>query len=262
MTKLYAATMLLALLGAHAHCQTPEKAPAFEIASITPCPPGTPAPSQEHMGLVQFTYPGGRLSARATTVKALVEWAYGIQTSQLAGGPDWIATDRYDVEAKAAVSATDAEIKRMTQILLADRFHLKLHHENRALTALVISAGKTPPKLTPAKEDEKRGMQVAPQTGPDQKIASYRIKATRFSIPQLADLFSRQLHQVILDQTGLAGDFDFTLELVPDESRPNPMDATLLIGLMREQLGLTLKSQKVPVGVLVIDSVERVAAGN
>jgi uncharacterized protein (TIGR03435 family) len=65
-----------------------------------------------------------------------------------------------------------------------------------------------------------------------------------------------------VNQTGLDGDFDFTIDLTPDESRPNPLDASLLISAMREQLGLSVKTDKAPIDFLVIENLERVAAGN
>jgi uncharacterized protein (TIGR03435 family) len=67
---------------------------------------------------------------------------------------------------------------------------------------------------------------------------------------------------VIVNQTGLDGDYDFTLDLTPDESRPSPLDPSILMTSMREQLGLTVKSQDAPVDFLVIDSAEKVVAGN
>jgi uncharacterized protein (TIGR03435 family) len=70
------------------------------------------------------------------------------------------------------------------------------------------------------------------------------------------------METVIVNQTGLNGEYDFTLDLTPDESQTSPVDPTILITAMREQLGLTLKSQKVPVDFLVIDNAEKVAAGN
>ncbi len=217
--------------------------------------------------MTQFTSPGGKFRASATTVKVLLEWAYGIQPSEHSGGPSWIGTDRYDVVAKAEGNATgerntsDDQIKLMLQTLLADRFKLTLHRERKELSAYVISLGKTPPKLFPPKDDETNSIQLAPQAVPDQKT-SYRIRFTRFSLQQLCDIFARQMDSVIVNQTGLNGEYDFSLELTPDESRPNPVDPTLLMTAMREQLGLTLKSQKTPVDILVIDSAERVAAGN
>jgi uncharacterized protein (TIGR03435 family) len=262
MTRTLSLATLLALSLHHGHCQDLAKTPTFEVASVTPCKPGTPEPPGEHAGMVQFTYPGGRFRASATTVKFLLEWAFGIQPSQHSGGPAWIDTDRYDIAAKAEGNATDDQMKQMAQTLLADRFQLKFHYESRSLSVYVISLGKTAPKLFPPKDGEPHFLQVDPRMSPDQKIASYHVIATRFTLVQLTDVFARQLGTVILNQTGLDGEFDFAMDLTPDDSRPNPLDPSLLINAMRDQLGLTLKSQKAPVDILVIDSAEKVAAGN
>jgi uncharacterized protein (TIGR03435 family) len=245
----------------HAHCEDLTKALAFEVASITPCKPGTSEPPGEHAGMVQFTYPGGKFRASATTVKYLLEWAYGIQPSQHSGGPSWIDTDRYDIVAKAEGTATDDQMKRMVQTLLADQFKMKIHHESKELTAYVVSVGKTAPKLFPPKDGETHAIRVGPLVGSD-KPNAFHVVATRFSLTQLTDVFARQLGSVIVNKSGLDGEYDFTLDLAPDEGRPNPMDPTTLMTAMREQLGLTLKSQKTPVDVLVIDSAEKVVAGN
>jgi uncharacterized protein (TIGR03435 family) len=258
MTKMLSLAALLLLSLKPSPCQPA----AFEVASITPCKPGTPEPPGEHAGMVQFTSPGGRFTARATTVKFLLEWAYNIQPSQHTGGPDWLGSDRYDIIAKASGNATDAEMKRMAQTLLAERFHLTLHHDTRTVTALVLSTGKTPPKLFPPKADEVHGIRIEPRTGEDQKIRTYHVVATRFSLEQLMDTFSRQLGSVLVNRTGLDGDFDFTIDLTPDESQPNPLDPGHILNALRGQLGLVVKSEKAPVDFLVIDGVEKVAAGN
>jgi len=211
----------------------------------------------------QFTFPGGRFSARATTVKYLLEWAYGIIPAQHSEGPGWMGDDRYDINAKAATEhATDDEMKLMAQALLADRFKLKFHHEAREAPVLILAPGKTPPKLFPPKPEEKYALKVAPLTGQDQKIVSYHVTATRFSFAQLNLTFARLLGRVIVNQTGLEGDFDFTIDLTPDENQPNPLDPSLLVSALREQLGFNVKSAKAPVDYLAIDSVEKVAAGN
>jgi uncharacterized protein (TIGR03435 family) len=254
-------TLLVASLH-HGHCEDLAKAPAFEVASITPCKPGTPANPGEHMGLVQFTAPGGRFKASATTVKFLLEWAYGMQQSQHSGGPAWIDTERYDIVAKAEGNATDAQMKLMVQTLLADRFQLKMRHEKKELTAYVLSVGKTPPKLFPPKEGETRGIRVAPVMGADQKANTMHVIATRFSLAQLCDTFSRQMGAVMVNQTGLDGEYDFALDLTPDEIHPSPVDPSLLMAGLREQLGLVLKSQKTLVDYWAIEGAERVVAGN
>jgi uncharacterized protein (TIGR03435 family) len=248
------------------YCQGLAGAPAFEAASIAPCKPGTPEPGEEQMGMVQFTYPGGRFRAKATSLKFLLEWSYGILPSQHSEGPSWMENDRYDIVAKAEGNATDAEMKRMTQTLLAERFKLRFHRESKEGPVLIISLGKTAPKLFPPKEGEKYSIRIEPQmdakTGPDQRVASWHVVATRFSFGQLNETFSRQLERVIVNRTGMEGDFDFTLDFTPDESRPNPLDPSIIIAAMRDQLGLAVKAQKAPVDFLVIDNAEKVMAGN
>jgi uncharacterized protein (TIGR03435 family) len=258
MTKMLSVTALLLLSLDPCRCQQP----AFEVASVTPCKPGTPESPGEHAGMVQFTYPGGRFTARATTVKFLLEWAYGIQPSQHSGGPDWLGLDRYDIVAKADGNATDAEMKRMAQTLLAERFKLKFHRETRTAPAIVLSVGKTPPRLFPPKEGELHSIHIEPRAGADQKVASYHVVATRFSLEQLMDTFARQLGGVLVNRTGLDGDFDFTIDLTPDENLPNPLDPAHILNALREQLGLVVKTEKAPLDFLVIDGVEKVAAGN
>jgi uncharacterized protein (TIGR03435 family) len=261
MTRTLAASLLILSAG-RCYCQAPANAPAFEVAAITPCSPGTPEPPGEHNGMVRFTAPGGRFNARATSVKFLLEWAYDILPSQHSDGPGWMDTDRYDIVAKAPGNASDDEMKLMARTLLADRFKLKFHHETRDAPVLILAPGKTAPKLFPPKEGEQHSLKIIPQTGDDQKVVSYRVVATRFSFAQLNQTFARQLERVIVNETGLEGDFDFTLDFTPDENRPNPLDPSLVISAMRDQLGLTLKSQKGPVDFLVIDRVEKVTAGN
>ena len=262
MTKTLLAGPLLIFFANQCHCQNPPAAPAFEVASITPCKPGTPEPPGEHNGMVRFTFPGGRFEARATSVKFLMEWSYDLLPSQHSNGPTWMENDRFDIVAKAPGNATDDEMKWMVRALLAERFQLKFHRETREAPILILMPGKTPPKLFPPKDDEKHSLKIIPKTNDDRKVISYRVVATRFSFAQLNQTFARQLGRVIVNQTGLDGDFDFELELTPDENTPNPLDPSLVVSAMRDQLGLTLKSQKGPVDYLVIDSAEKVTAGN
>ncbi len=214
------------------------------------------------MGMVRFIYPGGRLDAKATTIQFLLEWAYDLLPSQHSRGPAWIDSERFDIIAKAAGNATDDQMKVMTQELLAERFKLKFHRERREGPILLVTLGEAAPKLFPPKEGEAHSLRVMPQTDSEQKIVSYRVVATRFSFVQLNQTFARQLGRVIVNETGLDGDFDFTLDFTPDENRPNPLDPSLIISAMRDQLGLNVKAQKGLVDYLVIDSVEKVPEGN
>src|SRR5437667_4480749 len=215
MIKTLTLVSLLGLSAGYSHCQTVAQAPAFEVASITPCKPGTPEPPMEHTGLAQFTSPGGRFRASATTLKFLLEWAYGIQPSQHSDGPSWIANDRYDIVATAEGNPTEAQMQLMMQTLLADRFKLKLHRERKEIQAYVLSLGKTAPKLSPPKAEETHALRFAQQVNQDQKVN--RVFATRYTLTQLTDTFARQMGAVILNQTGLDGEFDFTIDISQDE---------------------------------------------
>jgi uncharacterized protein (TIGR03435 family) len=212
--------------------------------------------------MVQFTYPGGRFTARATSIKYLMEWAYDLLPAQHSNGPAWMDEERYDIVAKAKGEATDEQMKLMAQALLADRFKLKVRHETREVQALVVTVGKTPPKLYPPKEGEQHSIKITPQMGDDQKPVSFHVVATRYSFVQLNQTFARVLDQVIVNQTGMNGYYDFTLDMTPDEARPNPLDPAHVLSALREQLGLTVKAQKAPVEYLAIENIERVAAGN
>lgn len=262
MTRALTIAALLALTFDRGYCQDPASAPSFEVASVTPCKPGTPEPPGEHMGMVQFTSPGGRFRANATTLKFLMEWAYGIQPSQHSEGPSWMGNDRYDVVAKAEGNANDEQIKKMVQTLLAERFHLKLHRESKKANVFVISLGQTAPKLNLPKEGEVHSIKVTPQKDSDQNVNSWHVEATRYSLAQLTDTFARQLGRVIVNRTGMDGEYDFTLDMTPDENSPNPLDPTLIMNAMRKQLGLTLKTEDTLIDYLVIDSAEKVVAGN
>ena len=81
-------------------------------------------------------------------------------------------------------------------------------------------------------------------------------------LAQLTDVFARQLGRVIVNRTGMDGDYDFSLDLTPDENTPNPLDPSLIMDAMRRQLGLTLKTEDTEVEVLVVDGAEKVVAGN
>jgi uncharacterized protein (TIGR03435 family) len=258
MMKTLAILTIVGLSINHCHCQTL----SFEIASVTPCKPDTPEPIEEHMGTLRFIYPGGNFTAKAIDMKYLLEWAYGIPPAQHSGGPSWLDTQRYDILAKAPADSTDHQIKLMVRTLLAERFRLKFHTEEKELPVILVCLGKNEPKLRPAKEGEVRSLKVVPQMGPDQKPNSFHVVATRFSLEQLNDTFARHLGRVIVDQTGLKGEFDFAFDMTPDEERPNPLDPAIVIGALRDQLGFTVKSQKAPVNIYVIDSIEPVPAGN
>jgi uncharacterized protein (TIGR03435 family) len=236
--------------------------PAFEVASITPCPSGTPAPAMEHTGITNWVSPGGRFTARATTVVFLMEWAYGIQPWQHSDGPGWLAIDRFDVVAKADHDATENEMKQMARTLLAERFGLKMHRESKELPSYVISVGKNAPKLFPPRDGETHDMRFSMTPGPDQKVAVFHIEATRYTLAQLADVFARRMDRVIVNRTGMDGEYDFKLDLTPDENHPSPVDQSLLLEALRQQIGLDVWSEKAAVDYYAIEGAAKTALTN
>lgn len=232
--------------------------PAFEAASIKPDKSG-----DRRVGIIPF--PGGRLNATNVTVKMLIRTAYRVQDFQILGGPSWLASERYDVEAKAAGNASNDELWQMLQTLLADRFQLALHRETKELPIYALTLTKGGPKF---KEAECIGA-----TGPSNPCGGFsfllsgQLKGRSAPISQLALTLSTILGRRVVDETGLAGKYDIDLQWTPDESiAQSPIDAgTLspetnfpsLTTALQEQIGLKLVSEKGPVEVLVIEHAEK-----
>jgi len=206
---------------------------------------------------------GRRLTARNVTVRDLVMIGYELDPGQIAGGPAWIATDEYDIDAEAVEGVQlndERQEKALIQELLADRFRLTFHHEQRTLAVYLLVVAKNGPKLKSA------------NPGEVENSACEHLGACTFRKRTLSG-FSRFMQFVVLDRpvvdnTGIAGEFDFSLNWTPDESQfsrmgilPRPTgdnaNAPPLFEAIQEQLGLKLEPKKIPAEVLVIDQVER-----
>jgi uncharacterized protein (TIGR03435 family) len=234
-----------------------DASPVFEVATIKPSKPD----SQGRL----FRVNGRRFSTFNTSLSALITFAYGVHPRQITGGPTWLETEKYDLEAQpdGEGQPNDKQWRNMLQKLLADRFNLTFHREKRELSVYAIIVGKTGAKLTKSEGDPNglpgllfRGLGVLP--------------ARNATIADLADVMQRAvLDRPVVDQTGLSGRFDFQLRWTPDETQfgglgvrpPSPAeDAEAppdLFTAFQQQLGLQLKSVKAPVDVLVIDRIEK-----
>jgi uncharacterized protein (TIGR03435 family) len=195
------------------------------------------------------------------TLKMIVSFAYGIRYDLISGGPDWITTDRFDVEGKVLDPAidkshplTDSQRNLMVQSLLADRFKLAVHFETKQLPMynLVIAHGG--PHLQESKPDAK--LTYGSNFGD--------LQGSAIPSSTLASILSQQLQHTVVDQTGLTGKYDIKLKWESDHARPGPGDAASdpsglpsLFTALQEQLGLKLESTKGPVQTLVIDHIER-----
>jgi uncharacterized protein (TIGR03435 family) len=175
-----------------------------------------------------------------------------VQEYQVAG-PGWLEEARFDVSAKAGTPAPEADVRVMLQTLLADRFKLTLHRETRELLALIVTVSKTGHKLQTAGADNDSF---------DTGKLSLTAKNARLST--LLDFLSRELRIPIVNQTGLTGRFDYSLDInkyVTEEMQkgpgPPPEAPNIIARAFQEQLGLKLESKKTPIEVLVIDHMEK-----
>src|SRR5580658_1937427 len=253
---------------------------SFDVASIKPNHSGT--------GLFRMRAEPGMLVADGATVKFLVQFAYRVNDSQVSGGPGWIDSEHYEIEAKRDDSSADArpklsrdeegqQLRLMVQSLLADRFKLVLHHETKELPIYAMVVAKNGPKLheSPSAPDDEAPPGPPTPNGP-QARHSFRmnggneLSVISQSLDKFADLLAHQLGRPVVNQTGLNGNYDFTLKWTPDERRGQmpggppgdaapPADANgpSIFTALQEQLGLKLESQKGPVDTIVIDHEEK-----
>jgi uncharacterized protein (TIGR03435 family) len=254
--------------------------PQFEVASVKP------STSQRIMAVRPLP---GRLTADST-VEILMQYAYHVY--RIVGGPAWLQSDRYQIDAKADGAATRADMFLMLQSLLEDRFQLRTHRETKTLLVYALVAGKSGFKLPPATEggcvtsaadapDDWTGSGRMAPPGQDRpgmpKCGSAflsllptgpRILGKQVAMPELARMLSMLLGRTVIDRTGFTDLFDLKLDFMPDESTPTmppPPPGSGLEGpsialAIQQQLGLRLESTTGSVDVMVVDSAVRPTA--
>jgi uncharacterized protein (TIGR03435 family) len=237
--------------------------------------------------------PGGRFTATNVPLRDLIAFAYGVPNGranlQVVGGPKWLESDRFDVNAVAA----GGEIPRgqagpMVRALLEDRFHLKVHRETRQLPIynLVMDRGdgQLGPRLRRSSIDcvarrAARGQGAPPPPAPQgpppdpttiRPVCGLRLNPGRFAgdavpIAQLAEGIGPFVQRLVVDRTGLEGYFDIDLEWTPEQTATPPdgrpevaadPNGPGIFTAIREQLGVKLDSATGPVDVVVIDSLD------
>ena len=263
-----------------------EGRPKFEAASIK---------AAEDPGFRMVRPLPGRLTANAP-VKMLLQNAYSVQAYQILGGPAWLDSERYAIEAKATGSADRAQIFLMLQALLEERFQLKIHRETREMPVFALVASRHGIKLSAPKEGScvdpdptaapawAGGRMPPPGTSPAIKPrcgtigfglqpAGAQMRGGKIAMPELVRSLAMAMGRPVIDRTGHTGLFDVQLDFTPDESTPlmppPPPDGSggsadsrgpSIMSALEEQLGLRLESSKGPVEVIVIDHVERPSA--
>jgi uncharacterized protein (TIGR03435 family) len=200
----------------------------------------------------------GMLNARNLSLKDLIGKAYQVRTFQVAGGPSWLASDRYDIVARTDKPATDAQLLAMLRDALATQFQLRLRHDSKEMRVWALTVAKGGPKLQPAKNE--------PEPQPNGPVRGVRMRGTVAdfapTLSILVNFSSRDnaegpvglstIHEdvPVVDQTGLSGTYDFDLQ------RKEGQD---IFGALEEQLGLKLESRKAPVEILTVEHAEKPA---
>jgi uncharacterized protein (TIGR03435 family) len=224
-------------------------APIFDVASIRP--------SQVGMAQTVETVPGS-LTMRSISLARCIAWAYGVEEYQVSG-PGWINDARFEVLGKSSTPAKEPELRQMLQALLAERFKLTLHRQNKELQALVLTVGKNGHKLEPTEIEG----------SPSFQTGKMNLTGKGATVGQLVQFLSHEIHIPVIDQTGLSGRFNYFLDInayVTEEMRkgsgPPPEAASIVAQAIQSQLGLKLESKKAPVEMLVIDHIEKTPSEN
>jgi uncharacterized protein (TIGR03435 family) len=268
--KLVLQIILFAAISASSRAQaTP--APTFEVATVKLSDTKNPSPPS-----VSIT--PDRFEATGMTLKELIKIAYDMNygaEQQISGGPAWVASERFDLDAKEdeALSAEleklpedqqGVHIREMLRALLAERFRLQLHHESKELPVYELVPAKGGSKLMPAVAHA-----LAKEGDTSTKPRSWirfagrgLLEANEADSPMLATVLSMQPEiggRLVVDKTGLTGKYDFTLRWTPDLTQGADSSAEVgpsLFTALQEELGLRLESAKAPVDMIVIDHVD------
>ncbi len=228
-----------------------QSSPAFDVASVR---------MNRTSGVrtsVEFLPGGEKFAATSAPLGQFIAMAYGVTPRQISP-IDAIISERYDLQAKTGHPVTRKEMLLMLQTLLADRFKLSVHREMRELPAYALRTTKRGPKLKLSKEQLPWTLSRA--RGNEQK--SGRMIFENESMSDFAYALSTLVvvGRVVIDKTGLTGNYDFELTFAPP-ARPSDIpasqDAPSIFTAVQEQLGLKLEAQKAAVEFLVIDHVER-----
>jgi len=310
------AGLLLAATGALFGQNAPK--PEFDAATVRPSAPITDGRIRVMMSGGPGTPDPGRLNYENVTLRSVLTKAYGVKTYQISG-PAWLDSERFDLTAKVPAGTSKEQFGLMLQNLLAERFKMTLHREKKELPAYALVVGKGGSKLKPSAPEEPAsdpaappppppspgGIRMNPQMGRDgfpQMPAGMggrgmavmmmpgraKVQANRTTIARLTEMLEQQLDRAVIDETGLQGNYDFTLVFEPDASRgmmggmggmlagmgrsgpggpdgqhqPDSEPAANLFTAVQEQLGLKLDARKSPVEMLVIDRLEKTPTEN
>jgi uncharacterized protein (TIGR03435 family) len=289
MRTLLSATVCLLLAGATTFTQSK---PAFEVASIRPS-------ADQVTGVrVGFQATGSQVRVTAMSIKDYVGIAYGSRPQQIEG-PDWIGSQRFDVVATIPEGVPTSQVPAMLRTLLEDRFQMKVHRESKDLPVYVLGVAKGGAKLTESVPDpnapadpagtvnvsgggNNAGVGVTIGGGRSFAVADNQVQIRGMTMTDVAEVLTRFVDRVVVNQSGLTRKYDITLDLTPEDFNairvrsavnagvPLPPQALRLLdnfssdalGAPLSKLGITFDAKKAPLDVVVIDSVLKAPTEN
>ena len=245
---------------------------AFEVASIKPFD------GDMHQVRVQMS-PGGRYNAKGVNVRALIQQAFDIRDFQIAGGPSWLASDRWEINAKAEGEEPIGreDLKPMLQALLQDRFKLSFKNETKEGQIYELVQAKGGHKL--------KQVDAAASQRPMMRVMMGQLNAEGATVAQFIGMISNTVGRPVIDKTDLKGNYNFKLEWAHEPGQhggayggfpapppggggggyggPNHAEhsssnsGASIFTAVQDQLGLKLESKKGPVPMLVIERIEK-----
>lgn len=273
------------------HAQAPAEKVEFEVATIKKSPP----PGTDNAVTAGVKMDGSQLRIGALTMRDYIAMAYRVKIYQISG-PDWIATERFDIAAKLPAGVKADQFLPMMQSLLADRFGLKFRREPKEMAVYALTVGKPPLKLKESAVEANApaasffeasgsgsaaGIAVNLGNGASYTFAGGKFDAKKVEGRMLADVVERYTDRPVVDATGLTGRYDFSFEVSPEEYQTLLIRAAVNSGVVLPpqalrlldnggdplgnalgQLGLKLDARKAPVDILIVDQVLRTPTEN
>ncbi|SEB88903.1 TIGR03435 family protein [Terriglobus roseus] len=258
MKRLLSKLSILCVLGSAAWAQQPaapssaKAAVAFNLTDVHASP------------RVSFPYSNGgqlrgdRYSLRQSTLVDIIAMAYGVKPEMVQGGPSWLELPRFDIIAKADPKTSDADLKKMLQALLADRFKLVMHKGEATMPAYMLTVAGAKSKMKQSEDGVAKTCKGEPPV--PGAIPMMAVSCTNMPVDELATFLNQaasgDLTEPVLNQTGLEGGWDFTLRWTDARQRAKAgAEAVSIFSAVEKDLGLKLELKTAPRPVWIVDSV-------
>ena len=232
----------------------------FEVADLKPSRPGETRKFRR--------LPGGRVEAEAISLQFLFFYGFMTTEDRVENLPKWLETDTYDLSAKAPSPDLDTEsLRTMLRSLLADRFGLKTHYEDRPRPVYVLTAPRHPPKLTESDGSVRSNCKSSAGDYGQTVLTCQNMTMAQFAM-KIGDFAGSYFDHPVIDRTGLTGAYDFTISWTSkrrylgdspggDSTAQDPPGGVTAFQAVEKLLGNKIESQKQPRPVLIIDHIER-----